>query len=148
MGAAVYRGRGFKGRAGVSGDRPIGAARCREQYDRVSCQSPPRSARAVCTVGPTAHRLEVHRQLPSTCRSRLTCPLRTSRSHKGVPGHQLCCAGPPPPPGTYPGHRGVLGVGSNFGGRFWGRGAGGGGGRRSPCSRSQCAAQAASTALA
>ena len=33
MGTAAYGGRGFKGRAAVSGERPIGAARCRQQHN-------------------------------------------------------------------------------------------------------------------
>ena len=40
MGAAGYGGRGFTGRARVSGERSIGAARCRQQRDRASCQAP------------------------------------------------------------------------------------------------------------
>ena len=47
MGAAAcggrgsYGGKGFKGRAVVSGERPMGAARCTQQHTRVSCQPPP-----------------------------------------------------------------------------------------------------------
>ena len=41
MGATAYGGRGFKGRAAVSGERPIGAASCRQQHNEVSCQPPP-----------------------------------------------------------------------------------------------------------
>ena len=40
MGAA-YGGKGFEDRARVSGERPIGATRCRQQYNQVSCQRPP-----------------------------------------------------------------------------------------------------------
>ena len=41
MGAAAYGGKGFKERARVSGERPIGAASCRQQYNEASCQAPP-----------------------------------------------------------------------------------------------------------
>ena len=41
MGAAACGGKGSKGRAVVSGDRPIGAARCRQPYARGACQPPP-----------------------------------------------------------------------------------------------------------
>ena len=41
MGAAAHGGRGFKGRAEVSGERPIGAASRRQQHNQVSCQPPP-----------------------------------------------------------------------------------------------------------
>ena len=37
MGAAAYGGKGFKGRAAVSGERPMGASSCRQQHDEVSC---------------------------------------------------------------------------------------------------------------
>ena len=40
MGTAACVGKGFKGRAVVSGDRPIGAASCRHQHTQVSCQTP------------------------------------------------------------------------------------------------------------
>ena len=40
MGTAAYGGKGFKGRAAVIGERPIGAARCRQQPNQVSCQTP------------------------------------------------------------------------------------------------------------
>ena len=39
-GTAACGGRGFKGRARVSGERPIGAARCRQQHNPASCQIP------------------------------------------------------------------------------------------------------------
>ena len=39
MGTAAYAGKGFKGRAAVSGDRPVGAASCRPQHSQVSCQT-------------------------------------------------------------------------------------------------------------
>ena len=38
MGAAACGGRGFKARARVSGERPIGAASCRQQHNEVSCK--------------------------------------------------------------------------------------------------------------
>ena len=41
MGTAAYGGKGFRGRAAVSGDRPIGAASCRQQHNQASCQPPP-----------------------------------------------------------------------------------------------------------
>ena len=41
MGVAACGGRGFKGRTRVSGERPIGAARCRQQRNRAACQPPP-----------------------------------------------------------------------------------------------------------
>ena len=41
MGAAADGGRGFKERARVSGEKPIGAARCRQQHNQASCQPPP-----------------------------------------------------------------------------------------------------------
>ena len=40
MGTAADGGKGFKGRAAVSGERPIGAASCRQQHNRASCQTP------------------------------------------------------------------------------------------------------------
>ena len=43
MGTAAYGGKGFKGRTGVSGERPIGAAQCRQQSIQASCQPPPPS---------------------------------------------------------------------------------------------------------
>ena len=46
MGAAAYRGKGFKERARVSSGRPIGAASCRQQYNQASCQPPPPPASA------------------------------------------------------------------------------------------------------
>ena len=61
MGAAAYGGRGFKGRAGGSGKRPIGAASCRQQRNRASCQNPllgncqfrPNRIFSAPTAGPT-----------------------------------------------------------------------------------------------
>ena len=44
MGAAAYGGRRFKERTRVSGERPIGAARCKQQYSAASCLPPPRGA--------------------------------------------------------------------------------------------------------
>ena len=41
MGTAACGGKGFKERAGVSGEEPLGAAGCRPQYNQVSCQPPP-----------------------------------------------------------------------------------------------------------
>ena len=41
MGAAAYGGKGFKGRARISGERPIGAASCRQQHNQVSFRPPP-----------------------------------------------------------------------------------------------------------
>ena len=41
MGAATYSGKGFKERAAVSGERPGGAASCRQQYNQALCQKPP-----------------------------------------------------------------------------------------------------------
>ena len=41
MGTAACGGRGFKGRTRVSGERLIGAARCRQQHDQASYQPPP-----------------------------------------------------------------------------------------------------------
>ena len=40
MGTAAYGGKGFKERARVSGERPIGAASFRQQYIQASCQFP------------------------------------------------------------------------------------------------------------
>ena len=40
MGPGAYGGRGFKGRARVSGERPIGAARCRQQYSNTTGRQP------------------------------------------------------------------------------------------------------------
>ena len=39
-GAAAYGGDGFKERAAVSGERPTGAASCKQQHNQVSCQTP------------------------------------------------------------------------------------------------------------
>ena len=41
MGTATQGGKGFKERARVSGERPGGAASCRQQYSQASCQTPP-----------------------------------------------------------------------------------------------------------
>ena len=41
MGTAACGGRGFKGRATVSGDQPTGTASCRQQHTQVSCHPPP-----------------------------------------------------------------------------------------------------------
>ena len=40
-GTTADEGEGFKGRAAVSGERPMGAASCRQQHNHVSCQPPP-----------------------------------------------------------------------------------------------------------
>ena len=40
MGATTDGGKGFKGRARVSRERPIGAADCKQQYNQASCQTP------------------------------------------------------------------------------------------------------------
>ena len=40
LGAAADGGKGFKGRARVSGESPIGAASFRQQYNQASCQTP------------------------------------------------------------------------------------------------------------
>ena len=42
MGTAPYGGNGFKRRAAVSGERPLGAARCRQQHNEMSWQHAPR----------------------------------------------------------------------------------------------------------
>ena len=39
MGTAAYGGGGSKKRTALSGERPIGAARCRQQYNQASCQT-------------------------------------------------------------------------------------------------------------
>ena len=41
IGAATYGGKGFNERARVSGERPMGAASYRQQYNQASCQPPP-----------------------------------------------------------------------------------------------------------
>ena len=41
MGTAADGGRGFKGRAAVRGEGPIGAPTRRQQLNRASCQPPP-----------------------------------------------------------------------------------------------------------
>ena len=41
MGAATYGRQGFKGRARVSGERPMGAASGRQQHNQASFQPPP-----------------------------------------------------------------------------------------------------------
>ena len=38
MGAATFGGKGFKERVRVSGERPIGATSCRQQYTQATCQ--------------------------------------------------------------------------------------------------------------
>ena len=40
MGAAASGGRGFKERARVSGEMPIGAGGCRQQHNQASCRPP------------------------------------------------------------------------------------------------------------
>ena len=47
MGTAAYGGKGFKGRAVASGERPMGAASCRQQHSQVTCQSPSPNPRGV-----------------------------------------------------------------------------------------------------
>ena len=49
MGTAADGGKGFKGRAAGGGERPIGAASCRQQHNHASCQCPPRPG--LCLVG-------------------------------------------------------------------------------------------------
>ena len=41
MGAAACGGKGFKERAGVSGERPIGAVSCRQQHKPGVMPTPP-----------------------------------------------------------------------------------------------------------
>ena len=41
MGTAACKGKGFKGKAVVSGERPIDAASCTQQHNEVSCHPPP-----------------------------------------------------------------------------------------------------------
>ena len=41
MGAAAYGGKGFKERARVSGQRPVGSASCRQQCIQAPCPPPP-----------------------------------------------------------------------------------------------------------
>ena len=78
MGAAAYGGRGFKARAQVSGERPMGAATCRQQHNRASPPPPlPPNVRALCNA-PLPRASQV-------CAPRVT-PLP-------IP--------PPPPPPTY-----------------------------------------------
>ena len=61
MGAAAYRGKGFKERAMVSGERPIGATSCRQQSIPASCQPPPPPPRppssqmGLCRLPPPGH---------------------------------------------------------------------------------------------
>ena len=43
MSNAAYGGKGFKGRAAVSGERPTGAASCRQRLKQASCPPPPPS---------------------------------------------------------------------------------------------------------
>ena len=43
MGITAFGGKGVKGRARVSGERPMGAARCRQQHHRASCHTHPPS---------------------------------------------------------------------------------------------------------
>ena len=43
MGTTAYRGKGFKERVRVSGERPIGAANFRQPNIQASCQAPPPS---------------------------------------------------------------------------------------------------------
>ena len=40
MGTGAYGGKGFKGRAAASCERPIGVTSCRQQHNQVSCQTP------------------------------------------------------------------------------------------------------------
>ena len=40
MGTTAHGGKGFKGRARASGERPIGAS-CRQQHNLMSCRTPP-----------------------------------------------------------------------------------------------------------
>ena len=63
MGAAVYRGKGFKERAGVSGERPIGTASCRQQHNQVSCQ-PPTPLPIMC--GQDAQNSKRYSNMPNT----------------------------------------------------------------------------------
>ena len=52
MGTAAYKGKGFKGRAAVGGERPFGAASRRQQHKQVSCHTPPTVGQQTCGVGP------------------------------------------------------------------------------------------------
>ena len=71
MGTATYGGKGFKGKAAIGGDRPIGATSCRQQHNQASCQhSPPSTPRIVhvhpCGVGahplPSARTPQMHEE--------------------------------------------------------------------------------------
>ena len=86
MGAATYGGRGFKPRAGVSGKRPIGAASCKQQRNRASCQNPllgdcqfcPNRIFSAPTAGPTV----CDRRLPPPPTA---FPTVANRSHRRSP---------------------------------------------------------------
>ena len=41
MGTAAHGGKGFKGRAAISGERPIRATSCKQQHNKVLCDPPP-----------------------------------------------------------------------------------------------------------
>ena len=62
MGAAAYGGKGFRERARVSGERPIGAASCRQQYNQASCQPPPPPRPTVCQSVAQCAALPAHRK--------------------------------------------------------------------------------------
>ena len=51
MSAAAYGGKGSKERARVSGERPIGTARCRQQHNRASYEPPPPAPLSGYTIG-------------------------------------------------------------------------------------------------
>ena len=82
MGTAACGGRGFKGRGAVSGERPIGAARCRQQHDRASCHC--------LWVGPTGF---TRRPPPPTVTK--PSPVRRARGAPSAVMHPPC---PPPRP--------------------------------------------------
>ena len=91
MGATAYGGKGFKGRSGVSGERPTGAASCRQQHNQASCQ-PPAPSTLRMTVGSS----------PTSSAPQPPILLRQHAAETALPPPVAAAIGtslqPPPPP--------------------------------------------------
>ena len=103
--------KGFRERARVSGERPLGAARCREQYHQASCQPPPPPPTSVYWLA--GHRPEVQNtrvsrfglesnlNSPTSVRISPVCGFALHpHATTGTPARRL--EDPPPPPAPSP----------------------------------------------
>ena len=96
MGAAACRGRGFKERAGVNGERPSGAVSCRQQHNQASCQpAPPPSRGPAMPVGSEVQTPSTPPLNPSYA-FEAGSPSQRATEKRGQP--QGCIGTPPPPP--------------------------------------------------